>query len=108
MDISLDEILSFTLVFSLNPIAWAVVTLCAIRSKAFWIPIAGGVLSQIVCIIAFAIQLEVFEDAEFSLSEILVMLFTPAILSGLLISTLVFLFVRQRRLRRPTPFLEVE
>ncbi len=96
----LESILSFILFLSLNPIIWVVVILCALRSKAYWIPAVGGVLSQAICIIALMIVFDLFEEAEFALSEILIELFTPAILSGLLISTLVFLFIRQRRLQQ--------
>lgn len=95
--------LSFILFFSLNPITWVVVIICSVRRKAYWIPAMGGVLSQTICVIALMIMFEFFEDPDFALSEILITLFTPAILSGLVISTLVFLFIRQRRLQQPEP-----
>ncbi|MBT8123625.1 MAG: hypothetical protein KJO81_02240 [Gammaproteobacteria bacterium] len=103
MPISLEEMLSFILFFSLNPITWVVVILCSLRSKAYWIPATGGVLSQIICVITLMIMFEFFEDPDFALSEIFITLFTPAILNGLVISTLVFLFIRQRRLQQPEP-----
>ena len=98
---TISESFDIMLLFILNPITWAIAVAVSIWTKQYWKTALGGALSQLVCLLSF-VYLAILEEGSFeevlgdiAVGEILLVLVVGA-LSGVLISTLVFLFVRER------------
>jgi hypothetical protein len=110
--------------FILNPITWAIVVAVSIWTKQYWKPALAGVLTPLACIALFFVYF-IFMEVEISFDEmwndlhdagigfddlwnefvdegieILLSVLSASILSGIIISALVFLFVRERRQQR--------
>ena len=100
------EILEATLLFSLNPITWAIVILASIWAKRYWVPAVSGILAQIASLIPLALYVDTRSKASSVYGYGLldgesveggVLLVSAPVLSGIVISIIVMLFVGQRR-----------
>ena len=96
---TINEVLEGVAYFSLNPIVWAAAISFSIRSRKLRSPIIAAVMTQtLICVLL--ISLTAFSDKAFPINDFLVLVLLPGVLSGLLISTLVILFTKRRRLIR--------
>ncbi len=100
------EILEATLLFSLNPVTWAIVILVSIWAKRYWMPAFSGILAQIASLIPLALYVDTTSAASSVYGYGLldgegveggVLLVSATVLSGIVISIIVMLFVGQRR-----------
>ena len=100
------EILEATLLFLLNPVAWAIVILVSIWAKRYWMPAVSGILAQIASLIPLALYVDTTSAASSVYAyglldgegvEGSVLLVSTLVLSGIVISIIVMLFVGQRR-----------
>lgn len=104
----ISGILEGTLLYALNPLTWAIVILLSIWTKTYWKPVVAGVLAQITCsflFILFAVKfLEISTDELYGDASVtdIVAFFSVSVLSGMMISALVILFIRERRLHKLT------
>jgi hypothetical protein len=100
----LKEMVDLMLVVMLNPVTWLIVVLLAIWCKPFWSLIVSGAITQLLCFLILAYYLEFFEEppADFGWLEILatIMIVTAG---GIIISLLVGILFRRRRLSLLTP-----
>ena len=95
----INEALNSVLYFSLNPLAWVVAIVFAKRSYKLRNPVIAAVATQTVfsCLL---ITLNSLSGRSFPVNDILVMLLIPGVLSGILISAMVILVTKRRRLKR--------
>ena len=100
------EILEATLLFLLNPVTWAIVILVSIWAKRYWMPAFSGILAQIASLIPLALYVDTTSAASSVYGyglldgegvEAGVLLVSATVLSGIVISIIVMLFVGQRR-----------
>jgi len=100
------EILEATLLFSLNPVTWAIVILVSIWAKRYWMPAVSGILAQIASLIPLALYVDTTSTASSVYGYGLldgegveggVLLVSATVLSGIVTSIIVMLFVGQRR-----------
>ena len=96
---TISEALSSAAYFSLNPLAWAAAILFSIRSNKLRNPVIAAVMTQTL-FSGLLISLIAWSDKAFPINDIVVMLLVPGVLSGILISTLVILVTKRRRLMR--------
>ena len=95
----INEALSSVLYFSINPLAWVMAIMYAIRSKKLRNPIIAAVTTQTL-FSGLLISLIALSDKAFPFHDIFVMVLIPGVLSGISISALVLLFTKRRRLMR--------
>ena len=103
----INEALSSALYFSMNPLAWAVAIVFAIRSKKLRSPVIAAVTTQTL-FSGLLITLIALSDKAFPFNDVFVMLLIPGVLSGILISALVILFTKRRRLMRLVSSLRMD
>lgn len=87
------------LLISLNPLAWVMAVIFAKNSAKLRKPIIAAVMTQtgICCLL---IALNVWSGAAVPVNDIFTILLIPFVLSGILISAIVILFTKRRRLRQ--------
>ena len=96
---TINEVLNGVAYFSLNPVAWAAAISISIRSKKLRSPVIAAVMTQtLICVLL--ISLTAFSDKAFPINDFLVLVLLPGVASGLLISALVILCSKRRRLIR--------
>jgi hypothetical protein len=100
------EILEATLLFSLNPVTWAIVILVSIWAKRYWMPAFSGILAQIASLVPLVLYVDTTSAASSVYGYGLldgegveghVLIVSATVLSGIVISIIVMLFVGQRR-----------
>ena len=96
---TINEVLTSAVYFSLNPIAWAAVIVIAIRSRKLLTPVIAAITTQTL-FSGLLISLIALSDEAFPVSDVLVLVLLPGVLSGIFISTLVIPFTKRRQLRR--------
>ncbi|MFC1560474.1 hypothetical protein ACFL3W_00855 [Pseudomonadota bacterium] len=94
-----NEALNGVLYFSMNPLAWAVTIVFAIRNKKLRIPVIAAVSTQTL-FSGLLISLNFLSDKAFPINDMLVMVVIPGVLSGILISAMVILVTKRRRFMR--------
>ncbi len=105
----ISEIFGLTLFSLLNPITWVVVIVLSVWTKKYWKPTIASVGAQIACITLFIVYL-IFIEGDESFGELwneigiegIAFVLAVCTLSGIIMSTLVFLFVQQRRIQKTT------
>ena len=95
----INEALYSVLFLSLNPLAWVMAVIFSKNSEKLRKPIIAAVMTQtgICCLM---IALVVWSDIAFSVNDMFTVLLIPCVLSGILISAIVILFSKRRRLRQ--------
>ena len=95
----INEALYSVLFLSLNPFAWAIAVKFSKNSEKLRKPVIAAVMTQtgICCLL---IALIVWSDIAFPVNDIFTILLVPFVLSGILISAIVILFTKRRRLRQ--------
>ena len=93
------EALSSAAYFSLNPLAWVAAIVISVRSIKLRSSIIAAVITQVL-FSGLLITLIALSDKPFPVSDIFVMILIPAVLSGILISAVVILSTKRRRLIR--------
>jgi hypothetical protein len=93
------EALSSAAYFSLNPLAWVAAIVISVHGIKLRSPIIAAVVTQTL-FGGVLITLIAVSDRAFPVRDIFVMILIPAVLSGILISTVVILFTKRRRLIR--------
>jgi hypothetical protein len=95
----INEVLYSVLFLSLNPLAWVMTVVFSKNSGKLRKPIIAAVMTQmgICCLLA---TLVVWSNIAFSVNDMVTILLIPCVLSGMLISAIVILFTRRRRLRQ--------
>jgi hypothetical protein len=96
---TINEVLNGVAYFSLNPIAWAAAISISIRSRKLRSPVIAAVMTQTL-ISGLLISLSALSDKAFPINDLLVLVLLPGVLSGMLISALVILCSKRRRLIR--------
>ena len=100
------ETIDLMFLLSLNPVAWAIVIIVAIRKPILWKSAIFGTAAQLISIVillsfiivGYGIDVsELLQDV--STGAVIVQLIIVSATSGLMMSILVVLFVKQRRLR---------
>ncbi len=102
----INEALGSVLYFSMNPLAWVVAIVFAIRNKRLSIrnrklrnPVIAAVSTQTL-FSGLLITLNSLSDKGFPIIDMLVKVLIPGVLSGILISAIVILVTERRRLMR--------
>ena len=95
----INEALNSAFYFSMNPLAWVAAIVFATRSKKLRNPVIAAVTTQAL-FSGLLITLIAFSDKAFPVNDIFVMILIPGVLSGILISAMVILFTKRRRLMR--------
>ena len=95
----INEALNSVLYFSMNPLAWVVAIVFAIRNKKLRNPVIATVSTQTL-FSGLLIALNSLSDKAFPVNDMLVMVLIPGVLSGILISAMVILVTKRRRLMR--------
>ena len=95
----INEVLYSVLFLSLNPLAWVMAVVFSKNSGKLRKPIIAAVITQmgICCLLA---TLVVWSNIAFSVNDMVTILLIPCVLSGMLISAIVILFTKRRRLRQ--------
>jgi hypothetical protein len=95
----INEVLYSVLFLSLNPLAWVMAVVFSKNSGKLRKPIIAAVMTQmgICCLLATLI---VWSNIAFSVNDMVTILLIPCVLSGMLISAIVILFTKRRRLRQ--------
>ena len=95
----INEALYSALFLSLNPLAWVMAVIFSKKSGQLRKPVIAAVITQtgICCLL---IALIVWSGTAFPVSDIFTLLLIPCVLSGILISAIVILFTKPRRLRQ--------
>ena len=95
----INEALNSVLYFSMNPLAWVVAIVFAIRNKKLRNLVIAAVSTQTLfsCLL---MSLNSLSDKSFPVNDMLVMVLIPGVLSGILISAMVILVSKRRRLMR--------
>jgi len=95
----INEALYSVLFLSLNPLAWVMAIKFSKNSAKLRHPVIAAVMTQ-TGICGLLVVLIVWSDVAFSVSDIFTILLIPCVLSGILISAIVILFNKRRRLRQ--------
>jgi hypothetical protein len=93
------ETLYSVLYFSMNPLAWVMPFVFAKRSIKLRNPVIAAVATQML-FSGLLIGLNSWSDKEFPIYDMLVKVLIPGVLSGILISAIVILVTKRRRLMR--------
>ena len=95
----INEALYSALFLSLTPLAWVMAVIFSKNSGKLRRPVIAAVMTQtgICCLM---IALIVWSDIAFAVNDMFTILLVPFVLSGILISAIVILFTKQRRLRQ--------
>ena len=96
---TINEALTGALYFSLNPLAWVAAIVFSVRSRKLRNPFIAAVTTQTLCG-GLLISLTAFSDRVYPISELVVVVLIPGVLSGILISALVVPFAKWRQLRK--------
>ena len=96
---TINEVLEGVAYFSLNPIVWAAAISISIRSRKLLSPVIAAVMTQTL-ISGLLLSLTAFSNKAFPINDFLVLVLLPGVLSGMLISALVILCSKRRRLIR--------
>jgi hypothetical protein len=95
----INEALYSVLFLSLNPLAWVMAVVYSKKSRQLRKPVIAAVMTQTgICFLLIA--LIVWSDTAFPVKDIFTVLLIPCVLSGILISAIVILFTKRRRLLR--------
>ncbi len=95
----INEALNSVLYFSMNPLAWVAAIVFAIRNKKLRNPVIAAVTTQTL-FSGLLITLIALSDKAFPINDIFVLVLIPGVLSGILISAMVILVTKRRRLMR--------
>ncbi len=95
----INETLNSVLYFSMNPLAWGVAIVLTKRNKKLRKPVIATVSTQTL-FSGLLITLNSLSDKAFPVYDMLVMVLIPGVLSGILISAMVILVTKRRRLMR--------
>ena len=95
----INEALNSVLYFSMNPLPWAVAIVFAVRNRKLRIPVIAAVSTQTL-FSGILVALNFLSDTAFPVKDMLVMVVIPGVLSGILISAMVILVIKRRRLMR--------
>ena len=95
----INEVLYSVLFLSLNPLAWVMAVVFSKKSGKLRKPVIAAVMTQmgIFCLLA---TLVVWSNIAFSVNDMVTILLIPCVLSGMLISAIVILLTKRRRLRQ--------
>ena len=95
----INEALYSVLFLSLNPLAWVMAVIFSKNSGKLRKPVIAAVMTQtgICCLL---IALIVWSEIAFPVKDIFTILLIPCVLSGILISAIVIVFTKRRRLRQ--------
>jgi hypothetical protein len=95
----INELLYSVLFLSLNPLAWVMAVVFSKKSGKLRKPVIAAVMTQmgICCLLA---TLVVWSNIAFSVNDMVTILLIPCVLSGMLISAIVILLTKRRRLRQ--------
>lgn len=96
---TIAEVLESTAYFALNPLAWLAAAAFALRSGILRKPVIAAVVTQLL-MCGLLISLVALSDKPFPVDYMFVLLLIPGTLSGLLISAIVLLVTKRRRLKR--------
>ena len=95
----INEMLTGTLYFSLNPIAWVAAVVASLHSRKLRNPIFAAIATQ-AAISGLLLSFALYSSKAFPLDEMITMILVPGILSGMLIAALVIICTQRRRLKR--------
>ena len=95
----INEALNSVFYFSMNPLPWVVAIVFAIRNKKLRSLVIAAVSTQTL-FSGLLITLNFLSDQAFPVNDMLVMILIPGVLSGILISAMVILVTKRRRLMR--------
>ncbi len=95
----ISEVLYNALFLSLNPLAWVMAVMFSKKSAGLRKPVIAAVMTQmgICCLLA---TLVIWSNIAFSTGDMVTILLIPCVLSGMLISAIVILLTKRRRLRQ--------
>jgi hypothetical protein len=93
----INETLIGVLILSLNPLAWVMAVIFSKNSEKLRKPVIAAVMTQtgICCLL---IALIVWSEMAYPVADIFTIILIPCVLSGILISAIVILFTKRRRL----------
>ena len=103
---TINETLSSAAYFTLNPLAWVAAIVISVQGIKLRSPIIAAVVTQTL-FSGLLITLIALSDRIFPVRDIFVMILIPAVLSGILISAVVILFTKRRRLIRRVSSLRI-